>query len=848
MIRAASFALLLLILSVYVSILPCDLQAQSKPDSSDNYLVPPESISEEILAPRHENVILDDLSPNAEYFVNTLENGLPKLSALAKPWYNIAGLQIDHQANRNRSMTAQSTTSGLQRIDARSGNIVQISTPRTATITNVKWSPAGDKVAYFGHYDRATHIYVADLESGSSERITRRPVLATLNTSFEWSGDGNAIFTILLPEQRGAAPERPETPDAIKVRTTTPAENRLRTYQSLLEDRHEAELLEYYIRGQVARIDLESGDIEPIGEPGLVRNINPSPSGDHLIVQSIEKPFSYIVPYYSYAWTEEIWNLDGEVLTTLRKSDPREGDSEAEELEDFNRRDIQWRPDGEGLSLLLKSDHDKEEEEENGDDNSGSDDDSDEQDKDESEDEKVTDRIMQWLPPFGEEDMNVVYETETEMEAVHYNDDATLFFIEEDKNSTEKLYAVYADDADTTFTIYEYDNSDFYDDPGDLMEKPGSRGVDVVRLSSDGTSVYLEGTQYFEDFENEAPRPFVDRVEIQTGETERLFQSAENVYEEVTAVLDDNLDELILERQSPDMLPDSWLYDRESGDMEKLTNNSDPNEAVTLARRDRFKVKRADGFEFWMEVILPRDWNGEPLPGLIWHYPREVDDQEDYDEGQRRFNKNSYPRIGARSSDIMVKEGYAVLQPDWPITGGRGSSNDNFVWSIVQNSTAVIDSAEARGYIDRHKMAIGGHSYGAFGTSNAMIHTSFFKAGIAGAGNYNRTLTPLGFQREPADLWRGQDRYMQMSPIFWADRLDGALLMYHSEADQNVGTWPTNSRRMFHALNGIGKDAALYMYPHEGHGPAAEETLLDLWTRWTDWLDYYVKEGGAAEE
>lgn len=827
-----------LILVPLMSLSSGQLFAQTEPDFSDDYLTPPESVSEEILAPRHENVTLSNLSPNGSFFINTTENGLPKLSALAKPWHNIAGLQVDHQANRSRWMTASVTITGIEKIDARTGEAERMSTPSTATISGVKWSPEGDRVAYFAHYDRASHIYIADVESGRSERITQRPVLATLNTSFEWSGDGNAIFTVLLPRQRGPAPERLETPNAIKVRTTSSAENRLRTYQSLLEDRHDAELLEYYIRGQVARIDLENGDIEPIGEPGLIRNINPSPSGEHLIVQSIEKPFSYIVPYYSFAWTEEIWDLEGNVLTTLRTSETREGDPDAEELEDFNRRDIQWRPDGEGLSMLLKSDHDKEE-------NGSSD--SDEPEEEEPEDEPVTDRIMQWLPPFEEEDMTIVYETESEMENVYYNDSATLFFIEEESDSNEKLYAVFADEADTTYTLYDYDSSDFYENPGSLMEKNGALGLDVVRVSADGESVYLDGTQYFEDFENEAPRPFIDRVEIRTGAKERVFHSAEDVFEEVAAVLNDNLNELMLVRQSPDMLPDSWLYNRESGDMEKLTNNTDPNEAVTLAQRDRFKVTRADGFEFWMEVIMPRDWDGEPLPGLIWHYPREVDDQEDYDEGIRNYNINRYPRIGARSSDIMVKEGYAVLQPDWPITGERGSSNDNFVWSIVQNSTAVIDSAEARGYIDRHKMAIGGHSYGAFGTSNAMIHTSFFKAGIAGAGNYNRTLTPLGFQREPADLWRGQDRYMQMSPIFWADRLDGALLMYHSEADQNVGTWPTNSRRMFHALNGIGKDAALYMYPHEGHGPAAEETLLDLWTRWTDWLDYYVKEGGPAE-
>jgi dipeptidyl aminopeptidase/acylaminoacyl peptidase len=296
------------------------------------------------------------------------------------------------------------------------------------------------------------------------------------------------------------------------------------------------------------------------------------------------------------------------------------------------------------------------------------------------------------------------------------------------------------------------------------------------------------------------------------------------------------------------MHPDYWLINLESGNETKLTSNVDYNSAVTQAQRERFKVKRADGFEFWVEVTLPGDWDGEPLPGIIWHYPSEYDDQEDYDEGQRRYNKNDFPGVYTRSIDILVKRGYAVINADWPISAEMGDPNDGFVWSIVQNSTVVIDSTAKRGYIDRERMAIGGHSYGAFGTANAMIHTSFFKAGIAGDGNYNRTLTPLGFQREPRDLWRGLERYVQMTPIFWADRMDGALLMYHGAADQNVGTWPVHSHRMFHALNGIGKEAALYIYPHEGHGPDSQQTLLDLWSRWVDWLDYYVKEGGKAAE
>lgn len=839
--KPATFFTFFLLLIITAA--PDAVLGQDGPDYSDGYITPPESISEEILAPRHESVTLNNLSPDGDYFFNRVESGMPQLSKLAKPWYNIAGLQIDHRANRSRSMTIDDPVIGLELIDSRTGELRRMSTPRTATITDVSWSPDGEKLAFFAHYNRETHIYVANLQSGESERITHRPVLATTVTDFEWTGDGESIVAVLLPEDRGAEPRRPQTPNVIKVRKTTEDENRLRTYQSLLEDRHDANLLKYYVTGQLAKIDVETKEIHHIGEPAMFRSFDASPGGDHVIVQTMGQPFSYIVPVYLFGWTEEIWDMNGNMLTELRTSEHRLGVPDAEEVEDYGRRDIKWRPDGDGLSLLLKSNAGEDEEEDSDSDNSGQD--NKESDSD-SEDEKVTDRVIRWTSPFGEDNQTVVYETESEMNDVMYNNDASVLFITERSSGDEELYAVFTDEPDSTYTIYDYDRSEFYENPGNILRTYGELGEYVVRMSPDMNRVYLDGTEYFEEFDENAPRPFVDEVDIRSGETTRIFQSSPDVYEDVIAVLDDDLTLMMLERETPDMFPNSWLFDRESEEMEQLTNNTDPNSAVTQAQRNRLKVERADGFEFWMDVIMPQDWDGEPLPGLIWHYPREVDDQEDYDEGLRYFNINRYPRIGARSSDIMVKEGYAVLQPDWPITGERGSSNDNFVWSIVQNSTAVIDSAEARGYIDRHKMAIGGHSYGAFGTSNAMIHTSFFKAGIAGAGNYNRTLTPLGFQREPNDLWRGQDRYMQMSPIFWADRLDGALLMYHSEADQNVGTWPTNSRRMFHALNGIGKEAALYLYPHEGHGPASEQTLLDLWTRWVDWLDYYVKEGGSA--
>lgn len=801
------------------------VNAQESPNFTDSYIDAPESLAEEILAPRHLNVSLNNLSPAGDYFLNRVGTGLSPLSAYAKPHYNIAGLQIDKVANRSRSWTIQSPANGLQLIDAETGDVRDLDIPSVDHITHMNWSPSGDRIAWIGHERRESHIYVTDVSSGSTDKITAQPLLATSATTLEWTGDGSSIFTVVIPEDRGRKPIKPHTPKELSVRKTTEGENRLRTFPSLLENRHEENLLKYYTTGQLVKIDLNSGSHQNVGEPAMFRNVSASPSGEYVMVQLMDDEFSNVVPVSWFGWTEEIWDLKGEKLAEVRNSADRMGVPGEDVTENFGRSQVQWRPDGNGLSMMLEPD----EEEENGDNGNGEDNGNDNY------------RVVQWTAPFGEDDKEVIYESSREMRSVAYTDEADMLFITQRRGGTETLFAYDPTQPDSTFTIYERDHRDFYDNPGNLMMQPGSLGVSSVRTSSDGSHVFLSGIVRHEDHQENAPQPFLDRVEILTGETERLFESASDVYEQITAVLDDEINRVVMNRESSDMLPDSWLMDLNSGDLTRLTDNTDYNEAVTQAQRDRFKVKRADGFEFWVDVIMPADWDGERLPGFLWHYPREFDDQEEYDNSLRTYNINRYPRIGARSSDIMVKKGYAVIQPDWPIAGDRGTANDGFVWSIVQNSTAVIDSVEARGYVDRHRMSMGGHSYGAFGTVNAMIHTSFFKAGIAGAGNFNRTLTPMGFQRERSDLWRGMDRYLQMSPIFWADRMDGALLMYHGAEDQNVGTWPTNSERLFHALNGLDKEAVLYMYPHEGHGPAAEETLLDMWTRWAEWLDYHVK-------
>ncbi len=337
------------------------------------------------------------------------------------------------------------------------------------------------------------------------------------------------------------------------------------------------------------------------------------------------------------------------------------------------------------------------------------------------------------------------------------------------------------------------------------------------------------------------PKTFIDKVAIKTGEKKRLYESDNNgVFERVTTPIDLEAGRYIVSRESPTEIAQYYRVD--GATRTALTTNEDVTPDLTRAPKDRFIVERPDGFKFRVNVTLPPGYQkGTRLPAIFWFYPREYATQEDYDRGIRTYNRNEAPNFGTRSMHFFIRLGYAVVEPDAPIVGATGKMNDNYENDLRNNLAAVIDELDRREIIDRTRLAIGGHSYGAFSTVNAMVHTPFFKAGIAGDGAYNRTLTPLGFQSERRDLWEAKDVYLSMSPFLYANNLTGALLMYHGLGDQNVGTDPTNSMRLFHALNGLGKTTALYLYPLEDHGPATRETLLDLWARWAAWLDKYVK-------
>jgi len=839
--------------------------------AAETYVKPPSAIERLVTAPRENNVTLNNQSPNRKFFVKLQSEGMPSVQTFGKPHYYFAGLQVDFKANRARILTTRGS-SGLEIIDASTGKSHAIETPKGASVSSPQWSPDGSKIAYIANFDDASRLYVADVASGKSRQASPRALLATLVTTVDWTADGNQLVTVLIPDARKAEPKRPAIEPGPLVRLTDEKKEKTRNFASLLRDPFEKELMEYYVTGQLATINVSNGAVKKIGAPEMISAVEASPDGKYFHLTLMQKPFSYIVQYNSFGTSEQIWDTDGKTLAVVAIRPLREVASPDDDFfgpvgagaNDSLPRNIAWMPNGQGIYYLQ---YDPPPPRGAG----AAADTADASAQPGQGRAKRKDHLYQWTPPFDASSKKTLLESDNRIGGVLFTDDAKAVFVAENANGTGHVYAVYFDEPGKKYTIWRVrglnatvtatrgfgggrggngaDSLTFYQNPGTIVAKRGRNGGQVAQLSTDGKYAFLEGTRYFKTWQDSAPHGFVDKVEIKTGQKSRVFEGQADMYETVTAALDDDFSKFVVSRESRTQVADSYLRDGGSGQYTKLTTNKDYTPEFTAAVRKRIPVTRADGYHFMVNLTLPSDYRpGTRLPAMFWFYPYEFTDQGGYDRTQRTNNINQFPQAGPRTIEYLVTQGYAVANFDPPIMGANGRMNDNYVTDLVSNLSAVLDELDKEGYIDRSRVGIGGHSYGAFSTVNAMVNTPFFKAGIAGDGMYNRSLTPNGFQNERRDFWEGQKTYLDMSPFFKADKLSGALLMYHSIEDQNVGTDPISSIRMMHALQGLGKVASLYMYPYEDHGPATKETILDQWARWTAWLDIYVKNAGKPKD
>ena len=816
---------------------------------TETFVKPPVAVERMIMAPR------TDLSftlpnPDRAWFLRTSGADRGDIIAYGKPHIYLAGLQVDTKANRARALTT-STRRGLSLVNPHTGATRTIRTPAGATISAPVWSPAGTQVAFIANFDHASFAYVADAASGQSTRVSPAPLLATLATTLTYSANGRQLFVVLVPETRGPAPVRGTNgvADGPQVRLTNARAIPQPVHASLLEDPFDKAQLRYYTTGQLAALEVNGKGLRRIGAPRMIRTVEPSANGMYLIVTSMTEPFSYLVPITAFGSVQELWDASGKVVTTLSSLPLREvapgdgGDASAAgrgaAAADTGKRNITWNPVGPGLVYFESVFPTRA--------GSGT----------RLPPSRV--RYMHWLPPFSPNDTGTVFQGGAQFNAVSYSADRSTMFV----SDSGVVMAMRTADVTKRFTLppgislasasgpgvgARAAATDSASAGGQLVTTRGVNGQSYTVLGSDGKSVVVSGTRMpGAEWSRVAPRPWVDRLDIETGARTRVFESPADSYEEFVTALDDNVTKYIYTRESPTVIADAFVRDVATGTTKQLTHNVDVGPEVTGAITKRLHVARArDGAKIWVDVTMPRDWTpGTKLPGILWFYPREYASSAEYERSRYATNINRFPEVPAlrpaSATKIWVSQGYALIEPDIPIFGDSGRMNDNYTRDLKENLDAVLDAVVDAGYVDRDRMGIGGHSYGAFSTVNAMTLVPYFRAGIAGDGMYNRSLTPFGFQSERRNFYQAQGMYFDMSPFLRADKIAGALLMYHATEDQNQGTAPLSSIRMMAALQGLGKPAALYLYPYEDHSVATYASDLDLWARWFAWFDVYVK-------
>ena len=803
---------------------------------TETFVTPPANLVRMITTPRVD-ISFTNPGPDRRWFLRATGSDRGDIKAYGAPHVWLGGVQVDTRANRARALTT-SNRNGLTLVDPKTGTVRAISVPAGASISSPVWSPRGTQVAYIANFPNGSYVYVADVASGKSTQLSRRALLATLVTSIEYTADGRYIAAVLVPDNRGAIPEHGDggIEDGPQVRLTDARAVPQPVHFSLLQDPHDKALLTYYTKGQLVLLDVNSKAVRAIGAPATIRDIDAAPNGAFVRVTRMTEPYSYLVPVASFGSIEELWDASGKVITTLATTALREGapadngDPTARRVPgaDSTKRNIQWNPIGTGLVFV-----------QNG-------------------------KVVQWRAPFGANDTTVLYRGSAQLSTVLYSSDSSTMFVTDSgatiavrvKDTTKRYNLGRTVTLPATSGGFGGGAARGIADStqGTVLVRSGTNGRRYVMLGRDGKTIAMTGTRaYGAKWATQAPRPWLDKLDIESKTRTRVMDSPATMYEEFVAPLDDDVSQFIVTRESRSTLADAWLRTAGSTDAKKITNNVDVAPEVTGAQFKRLEVTRPrDGTKFWVEVTLPRDWTpGTKLPGVIWFYPREFSSAQDYERSRYTTNINKFPEVPsarpATATKLWVSQGYAFIEPDIPIFGEVGRMNDNYTRDLKENLDAVLDAVVDAGFVDRDKMGLGGHSYGAFSTVNALSLMPNFKAGIAGDGMYNRTLTPFGFQSERRNFYQAQDTYLDMSPFLRADKISGALLLYHAIEDQNQGTDPISSRRMFQALQGLGKQAALYMYPYEDHSVATYASDLDLWARWVAWMDTYVKNPKPAQ-
>jgi dipeptidyl aminopeptidase/acylaminoacyl peptidase len=790
-----------------VSIAPAAAQ-----DTDAIYRTPSQELAALVDAPATPGV---SLSPDQSMMLLMTRPGAPSIAEVSAPELRLAGLRINPKNNGpSRGFTYMDLA--VRTLDGDQRQVTGL--PEEPRIGNVRWAPDGRHVAFTQTTVDRVELWVLDVESAHAQRLVDGAMNAAFfGAPFSWLSDSETLLARMVPEGRGPAPAEPPVPTGPVIQESEGEAAPARTYQDLLQNQHDEALFEHYTTSQMAHIDLD-GTVRALGAPVIVRSATPSPDGQYTLVQATHRPFSYLVPASRFPTRIEVWGAEGDVAAEITDLPLQDKVPTGFGSVPTGVRSIAWRADAPAtLSWVEALD--------GGDGNA-----------------EATERDQLFVlgAPFDGE-ATAVASLPLRYGGTFWSEDGyALVFETWFATRQVRAYVVNPDEPGTMRTLFDFSMENRYDDPGMPLSRLSEWGTNVLRTADGGRTLFLTG----QGASPEGNRPFLRRLDLETGETEEVFRSEAPFYEMPVAMLDAEGTRLLTRRETNDEPPNFYVRDLGRGTVQAVTEFAHPYPHLAGIQTEAIQYTRADGVPLSATLYLPAGYDPQrdgPLPAFVWAYPQEFKSADA--AGQRSDSPHQFKRVSYNGAVPWVTRGYAVINnASMPVVGeGEEEPNDSFREQLVANAQAAIDEGVRRGVVDPERVAVGGHSYGAFMTANLLAHSDLFRAGVARSGAYNRTLTPFGFQREERLFWEAPEIYFGMSPFMHADKVNEPILLIHGEADNNSGTFPIQSIRFYNAIKGLGGTARLVMLPDESHGYAARESVLHMLWETDRWLDMHVK-------
>lgn len=788
------------------------------------YQKPPKEILELVEAPLAPVVSIDEAG---DQMLLLYRDPYQRIAELSEPELRLGGLRINPKTNIG-SRTTYFNNLQLKRARLKDAPREIAGLPANPRMANISWSPNQQKVAFTHTTPEGVELWVLDVASARANRLTEARINANMGSPFTWFKDGSSLLVRMLSADRQALINTAEaTPEGPTVSVSAGEKAQNRTYQDLLKNPNDEYNFEQLARSEIHKVDLE-GNSSPWLPAALYSSLSFSPDGRFVLVNTIERPFSYLVPYYRFPNTSRVYDAQGQPVATVNEVPLDEVRPKGFMATREGRRSMHWRAD-QAATLYWAEALDK---------------------GDPEQEVEYRDVVYELSAPFTAAPQELL-KTKNRYSYIQWGDSQHAVAHDSwwnNRNTKSYLFNP-ANPAQTPNIISDRNYQDVYNDPGNFVTTRNQYNEQVLELN--GGKAYLLG----EGFSEKGQFPFVDELDLASQKRKRLYQSA---YTDQLESLQEGLDMkkgLVLVRiESPQEYPNYYIRNiRKKNALTPITDFENPFRSLQDVHKEVITYKRPDGLQLEATLYLPTGYDKqqkEKMPMIMWAYPREFKDKASAGQNTSNPNKFIYPYYG--SPIYWVTRGYVVLDGvAFPIVGeGEEEPNDTFREQLVANAKAAIDAVDEMGYIDRNRVGVGGHSYGAFMVANLLSHSDLFAAGIARSGAYNRTLTPFGFQSEERSYWEAPEIYNTLSPFMHADKMDEPLLLIHGEADNNSGTYPLQSERYFNALKGLGATARLVMLPKESHGYRAKESVLHLLWEQDQWLEKYVKnrEQSTSEE